>query len=77
MKYTTVSIPEPLNKKLQKIIKNSGFPSTSSFVAFILREVLSEREHKADEKIFFDKDRIRKHLEALGYLKPGQSFGEN
>lgn len=76
MKYTTVSIPEPLNRKLQKIIKNSGFPSTSSFVAFILREVLSEQEHKADEKIFFDKERIRRHLEALGYLRPGQSFGE-
>jgi len=74
MKYTTVSIPEPLNKKLQKLIKNTGFQSTSSFVAFILREVLSEQEQPAGEKEFFDKDKIRRHLEALGYLKPGQDI---
>ena len=42
MKYTTVSIPEPLHKRIQKIIKKTGFPSTSSFVIYILREVLAE-----------------------------------
>ncbi|MBI4085286.1 MAG: CopG family transcriptional regulator [Candidatus Liptonbacteria bacterium] len=70
MKYTTVSIPEPLNKKLQKIIKNSGFASTSSFVTFILREVLSQQNEDGEkEKVSFDKESVKEHLRALGYLK--------
>lgn len=70
MKYTTVSIPEPLNKKIQKVIKSSGFASSSSFVAFVLREVLTDRK---DENLLSDKERIgekvKAQLEALGYLK--------
>lgn len=66
MKYTTVSIPEPLNKKVQKLIKDSGFASTSSFVIFVLREILSSHEEGSS---FAGAESVKKQLEALGYLK--------
>ena len=70
MKYTTVSIPDPLNKKLRKIIKGTGFASTSSFVVFILREILIDRAVgdllSGKEKIG---ERVKTQLRALGYLK--------
>ena len=65
MKYTTVSIPEPLNKKIKKLIKNTGFASTSSFVIFVLREVLAG---KAGSSPLPDREKIREHLKALGYM---------
>jgi Arc/MetJ-type ribon-helix-helix transcriptional regulator len=65
MKYTTVSIPEPLNKRIQKIIKKTSFPSTSSFVIYVLRELLVE---KPDGALLEDKEKIRERLRALGYL---------
>ncbi len=69
MKYTTVSIPEPLNKKIQKLIKGTGFPSMSSFVVFILREILVD----ADQNSLSDKEKIsekvKMQLQTLGYLK--------
>ena len=65
MKYTTISIPGPLHKRLQKIIKKTGFPSTSSFVIYILREVLAE---EPDGALLKDKEKIRERLKALGYL---------
>lgn len=70
MKYTTVSIPEPLNRKIRKFIKDSGFPSTSSFVAFVLREIFADRGGKvplSDRGKIGEK--VRAQLEALGYLK--------
>ncbi len=65
MKYTTVSIPQPLNDKVKKLIKNTGFPSTSSFVAFVLREILVENTGKS---LLVDEDKIKERLRALGYL---------
>ncbi|MDP2598921.1 MAG: CopG family transcriptional regulator [Candidatus Liptonbacteria bacterium] len=65
MKYTTVSIPAPLHKKIQKIIKKSGFPSSSSFVIFLLREILAD---EVDGSLLSDKERIKERLRALGYM---------
>jgi len=65
MKYSTVSIPDPLYKKIRKLIKRTGFPSTSSFVIFVLREVLAD---KADGALLSDREKIRERLRALGYL---------
>ncbi len=65
MKYTTVSIPDPLNQKIKKFIKNTGFQSTSSFVIYILREVLSD---KTEESPVLDKEKIKERLRALGYM---------
>ena len=41
-KYTTISIPVQLNEKLKDLIKDTGFNSASSFVTYVLRQIVSE-----------------------------------
>ncbi len=66
-KYSSVSLPLPLIRKVQKKIKNTGFKSTSDYVTFVLREILADA--KKNES-FSNKDRknIRERLKVLGYL---------
>ena len=66
-KFTTVSIPTPLFRKLGKVIKGTGFPSVSSFVTFVMREVVlggKEGEPFSTK----DKEKITQRLKELGYL---------
>jgi len=66
-KFTTVSIPSPLFKKVEERIKDTGFTSVSSYVAYVLREIMAEEE---DEEPFSeeDKERVKERLRALGYI---------
>jgi len=66
-KFTTVSIPTPLFKKVEERIKDTGFTSVSSYVAYVLREIIAEEE---DEEPFSeeDKERVKERLRALGYI---------
>ncbi|UCB59774.1 MAG: CopG family transcriptional regulator [Candidatus Bathyarchaeota archaeon] len=66
-KFTTVSIPTPLFKKVEARIKDTGFTSVSSYVAYVLREIVAEVE---DEEPFSeeDKERVKERLRALGYI---------
>ncbi len=43
VEYTTVSIPRPLADKIKERIKGTGFPSISSYVVYVLRQVLCLR----------------------------------
>jgi Arc/MetJ-type ribon-helix-helix transcriptional regulator len=63
--FTTVSIPSPLFKKLEKHIEGTGFPSVSSYVAFVLRTILSEG---GNEKADYEAEMVKKRLKELGYL---------
>ena len=63
--YTTVSIPKPLNEKIQKLIKETGFHSSSAFVTFVLRELISEQEGGS---LIAGEEKIKERLRALGYL---------
>lgn len=68
-KFTTISIPTPLFKKIEKEIKGTGFSSVSSYVIFVLREILAK--HETEEKKAFtkeDEERVKEKLRALGYL---------
>jgi Arc/MetJ-type ribon-helix-helix transcriptional regulator len=67
-KFTTVSLPTPLFKKVEERIKGTGFTSVSSYVAYVLREIISEEE--AEEAPFSeeDKERVKERLRALGYI---------
>jgi len=67
-KFTTISIPTVLFKKAQEKIKGTSFPSVSSFIAYILREILAGKKGgealtKEDEK------KVKKRLKDLGYLE--------
>ena len=69
-KYTTVSIPTPLFKKIEERIKGTGFTSVSSYVTYVLREIVAEEKSDEDEPFSKeDEERIKKRLRALGYLE--------
>jgi len=67
-KFTTVSIPTPLFKKIEQRIKDTGFTSVSSYVAYILREIIAEEETEEDPFTEEDKERVKERLRALGYI---------
>lgn len=68
-KFTTVSIPAPLFKKIEERIKDTGFTSVSGYVTYVLREIVSEEE-EGEEDPFSEEDeeRVKERLRALGYL---------
>jgi Arc/MetJ-type ribon-helix-helix transcriptional regulator len=67
-KFTTVSIPVPLFKKIEERIKGTGFTSVSSYVIYVLREVVAEEEDEAEPFTKEDEKRVKERLRALGYL---------
>ncbi|MEF8879133.1 MAG: CopG family transcriptional regulator [Candidatus Thermoplasmatota archaeon] len=69
-KYTTISIPSPLAEKIKKRIEGTGFNSLSSYVTYVLREVISGMEEEHDEEAFSkeDEEKVKERLRALGYL---------
>ena len=68
-KFTTVSIPTPLADKIKKRIEGTGFTSLSSYVTYVLREVISNMEEETDEAFSKeDEEKVKERLRALGYL---------
>ena len=65
IEFTSISIPKQLFKKVERHIDGTGFPSVSGYVAFILREVISE---KGNKKADYEAEIIRERLRELGYL---------
>jgi len=68
-KFTTVSIPTPLFKKVVERIKGTGFTSVSSYVAYVLREIITEEEEEEQPFSKEDKERVKERLRALGYIE--------
>jgi len=67
-KFTTVSIPAPLFKKVEERIKGTGFTSVSSYVTYVLREIIAEKEEEEEPFSEEDKERVKERLRALGYI---------
>ncbi|MFO8109484.1 MAG: CopG family transcriptional regulator [Thermoplasmata archaeon] len=69
-KYTTVSIPIPLARKIKKRMEGTGFTSTSSYVTYVLRQVISSMEEDEQQQGFSkeDEEKVKERLRALGYL---------
>ncbi|MBS3778611.1 MAG: CopG family transcriptional regulator [Candidatus Thermoplasmatota archaeon] len=69
-KYTTISIPTPLANKIKERIDGTGFNSLSSYVTYVLREVISNVEEDETEAAFSkdDEEKVKDRLRALGYL---------
>jgi Arc/MetJ-type ribon-helix-helix transcriptional regulator len=70
-RYTTVSIPESLFKRIEKLIEGSGFKSVSEFVTFVLRQVVADMEAeklKGEGLTDEEKKAIIERLKRLGYL---------
>jgi Arc/MetJ-type ribon-helix-helix transcriptional regulator len=67
-KFTTVSIPTPLFKKIRERIKGTGFTSVSSYVTYVLREIVAEEEEDEEPFTKEDEERVKARLRALGYI---------
>ena len=70
-KYTTVSIPVSLSKRIEKLVQNkTGFKSISDYVTYVLREVVAMHETKDIPEPFTSRDieEIKTRLKALGYI---------
>jgi Arc/MetJ-type ribon-helix-helix transcriptional regulator len=71
VQYTTVSIPKPLADKIKERMKGTGFSSVSSYVTYILRQVLSSIEEEERSKQAFTKEeeeKVKGRLRDLGYI---------
>ncbi|MHA1671280.1 MAG: CopG family transcriptional regulator [Promethearchaeota archaeon] len=71
VEYTTVSIPKPLAEKVKERMKGTGFSSVSSYVTYVLRQVLSSIESEEKSKQAFTKeeeDKVKQRLRDLGYI---------
>ena len=69
--YTTVSIPKPLVEKIKERMKGTGFPSVSSYVTYVLRQVISSIEEEEHSKEAFTKEeeeKVKQRLRDLGYI---------
>jgi Arc/MetJ-type ribon-helix-helix transcriptional regulator len=71
-KFTSVSIPVPLFKKVEERIQGTGFTSVSSYVTYVLREIIAEEERQDDDDTQpfskEDEERVKDRLRALGYI---------
>ncbi|OLD02644.1 MAG: hypothetical protein AUJ07_08285 [Crenarchaeota archaeon 13_1_40CM_3_53_5] len=70
-KYTTVSIPTTLHRRIREIIRaKQGFKSVSDYVTYVMREivVMHETEHVPEPFTSEDVEEIKTRLRALGYL---------
>jgi len=67
-KFTTISIPTPLFEKIKKRIEGTGFTSVSSYVTYVLRELLAEKEEEEELFTKEDEEKIKARLRALGYI---------
>lgn len=68
-KFTTISIPTFLADKIKKRIEGTGFTSLSSYVTYVLREIISNMDE--DSKEAFSKEdeaKVKERLRSLGYL---------
>jgi len=71
VEYTTVSIPKVLVEKIKNRMKGTGFSSVSSYVTYVLRQVLSSIEEEERTKEAFTKeeeDKVKQRLRDLGYI---------
>ncbi len=64
VEYGTISLPMPLIEKVKERIKGTGMNSVSSYVAFVLRQILSDSKNLLDKK---EAEKIKERLKSLGY----------
>lgn len=68
-KFTTISIPTPLADKIKKRIKGTGFTNLSSYVTYVLREIISNMDEESTEAFSKeDEAKVKERLRALGYM---------
>lgn len=67
-RYTTVSIPVQLNEHLKNKIEGTGFHSVSSFVTYVLRQLISSSPKNTKGFSKEDENKVKERLSNLDYL---------
>lgn len=57
IEYTTISMPKTLVEKKKERMKSTGFSSVSSYVTYVLRQVISSIEAKKNQSKSVQKKR--------------------
>ncbi len=66
----TIKIPRELYQRLSQMIADTGFPSVSQFIVFVMRTLASGGEISGEDRLTAEEVRaIRERLRRLGYLK--------
>lgn len=70
-RFSTVSIPTPLFEKVKERIKDTGFTSVSSYVTYVLREIVASEKEEGEKEPFTkeDEEKVKRRLRALGYIE--------
>lgn len=67
-KFTAVSIPTALYRKIEAKIEGSRDESVSSYVTRVLTDIISE-DRKTEQSLSKDEEeKIKERLKALGYI---------
>ena len=65
-----ISLPKSLFKKLEAKIKETNFPSVSSYIFFLLSEDVSQIEKRTGQSFSpEDEEKVKDRLRALGYIE--------
>lgn len=64
----SVELPVEIIEKIKKRIKGTGFNSVSSYIAYILNEILSENDDEGEDFTEEDEEKVKERLRSLGYL---------
>jgi len=67
VKYGTISLPLPLINIIKERIEGTGMSSVSSYVAFVLRQILSSGEESQELLNKGDEKEVKRKLKSLGY----------
>ena len=70
-KFVTVSIPGELAERLKERIKGTGFHTLSSYVTYVLREIIHHSPEIKGQKEAFTKEeeaKVKERLKSLDYL---------
>lgn len=65
----TIKIPRELYDNLQKTIEGTGFASTTEFIVFVMRSLVSSGKITEEDRLTGDEVKvIKERLKRLGYL---------
>lgn len=66
--FTEISIPTSLFEKIKEMIKGTGFSSVSSYVTYVLKELVEGEEKEEETFTKEEEEKIKARLRALGYI---------
>jgi len=68
-KQVKIDLPASIVEKIKKRIEGTGFDSVSSYIAYVLDEMLNDTDNDSGDKFSEeDEKKVKERLRALGYM---------